>query len=386
MLKAGRLGPIDGLRGIAILMVVWFHMWQITWLDAPAPWLQFIPETGFVGVDVFFFISGFVIVYPFIRAMRNGTPPPTWTHFAGRRFMKIVPSYILCIALMLAVGYAKFPTFAGGAFDVLMHLLFVHTWFNVTYGTINGVLWSLAVEVQFYAIFPLLWWCFRREAWLTTGAMIVLAWGYRSIAVTCCLHTYAGQLSDNLPGYLDIFAVGMISAYLYLTYGDRIASPRDRALMTVAGLIGAAAFATLMMNLFDFRRTDLWTVVWQGQNRTLLGFSLICIALGMLLGSMWLRRLSSNWVLLFFASVSYNWYLYHQVVARGLLFRHIPAYATKSPMDDAHWQMLFSIIAPLVSLALATVLTYGFERPFMRIDFSKVRSPRYARTGVEESA
>ena len=57
------LAPLDGLRGIAIALVVWFHLWEITWLRADAhlgPFtmnLNAIPEAGFIGVDLFFFFE-----------------------------------------------------------------------------------------------------------------------------------------------------------------------------------------------------------------------------------------------------------------------------------------------------------------------------------------
>ena len=182
-----RLGVLDGLRGLAVLLVLWYHVWEISWLPAPAPWLEFVPETGFVGVHLFFFLSGFVIVYPFVRASLRGRPQPTWGHFASRRFLKIVPSYLLSIAVAYGIGYAQNQPNASPGPDLLTHLLFIHTWFPERYGSINGVLWTLAVEVEFYCIFPIVWWAFRRQPWGTAAAMIAIAWAWRwgsRIAVT----------------------------------------------------------------------------------------------------------------------------------------------------------------------------------------------------------
>src|SRR5579864_4400360 len=103
-----RLAVLDGLRGIAVLLVLWYHIWEISWLPAPLPALQFVPETGFGGVDLFFFISGFVIVYPFVKAAYTGDVMPGWGQFAYRRAIKIVPSYVLSIVVAIAIGYAHF--------------------------------------------------------------------------------------------------------------------------------------------------------------------------------------------------------------------------------------------------------------------------------------
>src|SRR5579884_1753272 len=168
----GRLGVLDGLRGIAVLLVLWYHVWEISWLPAPLPSLQFIPETGFAGVDLFFYISGFVIVYPFVKALVHGDVPPTWGHFAYRRAIKIVPSYVLSIVVVIAIGYAHFANAGEALRDIGTHLLFIHTWWGDTYGTINGVLWTLAVEVEFYVVFPLIWLAFKRYPFLTAGAMV----------------------------------------------------------------------------------------------------------------------------------------------------------------------------------------------------------------------
>src|SRR6202044_3361742 len=112
--EESRLDVLDGLRGIAVLLVLWYHVWEISWLRAPLPWLQFVPETGFVGVHLFFFLSGFVIVYPFVRAAATGRPQPGWAHFAWRRFIKIFPSYALSIGVAFALGYAQTQPVSNG--------------------------------------------------------------------------------------------------------------------------------------------------------------------------------------------------------------------------------------------------------------------------------
>lgn len=97
-----RLEPLDGLRGIAMALVVWFHLWQVTWL--PATVAPFWPRARLgrhsgdrfsSWVDLFYFTSGFCLYYPYARATFGGRTAPTTGEFAYRRALKILPSYVL---------------------------------------------------------------------------------------------------------------------------------------------------------------------------------------------------------------------------------------------------------------------------------------------------
>lgn len=362
-----RLGVLDGLRGIAVLLVLWYHVWEISFLPAPAAWLQFVPETGFVGVHLFFFLSGFVISYPFVRAEAAGEAPPSWATFAWRRFAKIVPSYVLCIVVAYAIGYAQKQPGASTLPDVVSHLLFVHTWFPQRYGTIEGVLWTLAVEVEFYCVFPLIWWCFKRRPWLTAAGMIAIAWAWRAWLAHCCYATYFATYEENLPGYLDIFAFGAISAYAFTKLAGQPRHERTwRFSAPVAAASGIALLLALLQSLYGYRLADQWAGVWQINNRPLLGLAFAIVALGFLLGPRWLQILLDNVALRFLATISYNLYLYHQMLARELLSWRIPSYVG-DPQFDPEWQVRYTQIAFLTTIAQATAVTYLFERPLLRL-------------------
>lgn len=368
-----RLGVLDGLRGIAVLLVLWYHVWEISWLPAPLPSLQFIPETGFAGVDLFFYISGFVIAYPFIKALARGEAQPTWAHFAYRRAMKIVPSYVLSIIAVIAIGYAHFSNAGEVLRDIGTHLLFIHTWWPDTYGSINGVLWTLAVEVEFYAIFPLIWLAFKKYPWLTAGVMVAVSLLYRTHGAQCCYHTSMELLIYNLPGYLDIFAAGMISALLFVRWRDasvRWAAPAA----TIAAIAGFVLLALLLQNLWSIRTTDEWSTVWQVQNRTLVGVAFTLMGLGSLLAIPAWQRLLANPALLFFAAISYNLYLYHQPLARLLLKWRIPPYVGSNQHADAHWEFTYTLVAFVVTIAQAALVTYLFERPLLRVPMERWRT------------
>src|SRR5579883_2879794 len=366
-----RLGVLDGLRGVAILLVVWYHVWEISWLS-PGPRLDFLPATGFVGVHLFCFLSGFVISYPFVRAALERHPAPAWSHFAWRRFIKIVPSFVLSIAVAYAIGYAQAQPNASALPDLVTHLLFIHTWFPSRYGTIDGVLWTLAVEVEFYCLFPLIWWCFKRAPWLAATGMIAIAWLWRAQLAQCCYSTLFAQWEENLPGYLDIFAFGMLGAYTFVRFGDGLRSSRWRHAAPVVAAAGIVWLMFLLQSLYAYRFYDQWAGVWQIGNRPLLGAAFYVIAMGSLIGPRWWQVLLDNPPLRFLAAISYNLYLYHQLAARELLAHRIPPY-TGDPHYDPQWQVRYTEVAVATAIAAATLVTYCFERPLLRLKLPSER-------------
>jgi peptidoglycan/LPS O-acetylase OafA/YrhL len=382
--EESRLDVLDGLRGVAVLLVLWYHVWEISWLPAPFAWLQFVPETGFVGVHLFFFLSGFVIVYPFVRAAASGRPQPGWANFAWRRFIKIFPSYALSIAIAFALGYAQKQP-GTNATAVVTHLLFVHTWFPDGYGAINGVLWTLAVEVEFYCCFPLIWPAFKRWPYATAAAMIALAYAWRAWLAHCCLTGVFDQWEENLPGYLDIFAIGMLCAYLFTRYGHRIAASRFRFGGPVLAIAGIVLLVLSLESLFNYRVYDRWSGVWQIDKRPLIGLGFALVAFGSLVAPRAWQLLLANPPLKFLAAISYNLYLYHQIVARELLDWHVPAYSG-DPHDDPVWQVRYTFAASGGAIAVATLITWLFERPLLRLEPARLRPARNGHSPVREPA
>lgn len=364
-----RLAALDGLRGLAIVLVVWFHVWQISWLRADLPFahgavnLNFIPEGGFVGVDLFFFISGFCLFYPYAQTLFDGRPLQSVRTFALRRVQKIVPSYVVCMALLIALGMSGIGSFAEGVKQVGLHVLFIHTWFPDSYGSIDGVLWSLAVEVQFYVLFPALCWAAMRFPLATFAAMALTANAYR-FAV---LHKHdVGFWFDQLPGTLDLFAAGMLAAYLYRAICVR--RPRLAALRlpwTLAALAGFALFFVVLHAAFDVRYEPNWpweTFKW---GRATLCLAFVAATLGSLLAFPLWQRVLGNPVLAYLSVISYNLYLWHQPVARFLRERHLPPWTGASEHADPAWPLPYSLAAFAAMLAVATFFTYALERPIL---------------------
>jgi peptidoglycan/LPS O-acetylase OafA/YrhL len=366
---ADHLAPLDGLRGLAVALVVWFHVWQITWLPADihifAATVNFnwIPEDGFIGVDLFFFISGFCLFYPYARTLFDGAPKQRVATFAYRRAIKILPSYVFAIAVMIALGWAKFDSPADALRQVTLHLLFIHTFFSDSYGSINGVLWSLATEVQFYAIFPFVCWAAMKRPWLTFFALFAIANAYRLFIA----HDFdiVHQI-DQLPGTLDLFGCGMFAAYLFRLVATRAPGlAARRALWTAVAIVSCVALYALVQALFAARLFPNWPMAWEIWGRPLMALLFASLTLGSLFAIPLWQRALANPALVFLSAISYNLYLWHQPVARALFDARLPKWTQTDEHYDAVWGLEYSLVAFVAGVVVATAVTYALERPLL---------------------
>lgn len=148
--KTRFFASLDGLRALAILAVIWHHTgWQAT------HWA--ISSTGYLGVDLFFVISGFLITTLLLRE-REDTGRISLRDFYIRRALRIFPLYYTVIALYVATVYLfERNTPAGQAFfsNLPFFLLYTSNWFIQLEGrVIFYFAWSLATEEQFYLVWP----------------------------------------------------------------------------------------------------------------------------------------------------------------------------------------------------------------------------------------
>ncbi|MBV8727331.1 MAG: acyltransferase, partial [Candidatus Eremiobacteraeota bacterium] len=266
--------------------------------------------------------------------------------------------------LMFAIGYQHAEQSGGVVRDIVTHVLFIHNWFADTYGSINGVLWTLGVEVQFYVVFPLLCYAFLRWPYQTFGTMLAIAIGFR-LATVNDIHFL--QLIEQLPAYFDFFACGMLTAYLYVSLRDKPFSSGATILATLVAIAGFLALIALMEALFAIRYLPDGFAHWQVINRTWLALACVAIGVGSLLGAPIWKRLLANPLLVFFSIISYNWYIYHQVVARELWWHHLPPWTGVDPHGDPQWQFWYSVIAFPATIIVAAIFTYAFERPLLRL-------------------
>jgi peptidoglycan/LPS O-acetylase OafA/YrhL len=353
------LPVLDGLRGVAILMVVCFHLWQQSWLDLGRALhlpidIYFFPLAGFLGVELFFFLSGFCLAL---------TPMTSGRVYFLRRAWKIVPSYLLALVVAFA-----FSAHDRNAFQLLTHLTFTHSWFFETHYGISGVLWSLAVEVQFYCLLPLIAPTFRRHPFLLFGGLALVAFLWRLyVSGRFGADSHALTMALNqLPGVLDLFGLGMLAAWAVQKLHERekpLLPTWAWCLLAIAALCG---FVLLLKNVQSITYTPGGIPRWQADWRFVFGLDCTLLAVASTFAPRLWQRVIANPVLTFFAAVSYNWYLWHAWIAVTVReARWIPS-PLANPQEDFAWQPRYYATVFFGSLALATLITYAVERPLLK--------------------
>lgn len=379
--EAGSIPPLDGLRGIAVLWVMAFHYCALR--DAAAdPWVEALRSlpladavlrNGYLGVDLFFLISGFLLTLPWLLRARAGEAVPAAMPFYRRRLRRIVPAYYLQLLLLFML---VMPLLRGAdywrrdlyvlAWNAVAHAGFIHNTTPLTSGSmgVNGALWTLAVEAQFYLLLPLLAPLFVRASALVTLAAFLIAaawqWGARhgleplvAAYMSAGAHwawpesVIRGLLVTQLPSYLGHFALGALLGKAWLAWRGRDPTSRQRGAITVAGTVATLALVGVLGS-----RTAVWGELTWLLTTIALGALLLAAALGtgFISGS-----LLGRGPLAFTGRISYSAYLYHLPVLYLLM------HFWKGPAGAM-------LPAYLASVTLISWLSWRFvEQPFLRV-------------------
>ena len=367
--KKEYLAAADFLRVFSVGLVACFHIWQQSWLDPGFRAfgvyldLQRIIRRGYMAVDLMLLLSGFLLYLPVARAARTGAPMPDTKEFYFRRAVRILPSYLAAIGIALAFALAGGGTFASLGKDLLAHLTFTHTFWRETYQwtALNAGLWTLAVEMQFYLLFPPLSRAFRKKPWLTFAAMTAagLAWCAWVLGLPDLNMTF-----NQLPAMLPLYACGMLSAHLL---AGREKNGGTRWPYAVGSAVCLALIVRILwsQNPANNRQLNQLQVLWRVPLGVLGGAFLWC-------GGQWgpgLSRAVGNPVTKYCAAISYNFYIWHQYLSVKLKEWHIPPYVTQMPQRDEGrpWQKIYTLCCFAAAFAAATVFTWLLEKPAARL-------------------
>jgi len=316
-----RIDVIDPLRGIAALSVAWFHFTHGSPTYLPEGWLKSSGTYGWMGVEVFFVISGFVL--PFSMYAGGYRLRQHWLTFFKKRLTRLEPPYLVSIlvALLLIFLSARAPGFHGQQprlriSDVLQHIAYLNAFTGGDW--LNPVYWTLAVEFQFYfavsLLFPLLVSKDRRIscASLATVALLSLASSNTSLVIL----------------YLDIFAFGIATFLFYVGLW-----PRQRYLVTLGGLVALA-----------------WAV-----HGALI--AIVCLSVALIIAY---ARWKPHGLFVRLGAISYSLYLLHVPIGGRVINLGI-----RIPYSLS-WRLVFLLLAVVVSIAASLLFNRWVERPAQR--------------------
>lgn len=326
---------VDGLRAIAILAVVGFHAFPNAF------------PGGFVGVDVFFVISGFLITTILMRDITSGQF--SYYEFYAGRLRRLAPALLLVLLAclvggwftLLATEYEQLGKHVAAGAGFVANLVY---WAEAGYFDTAAAskpllhLWSLGVEEQFYFVWPAL----LALTWRNKGSL------YRTIVVITLI-SFALDLIfvrvDPVGQYFSPF-----TRFWQLMIGALLAIRRSPFAATSSrpnNLGSAAGLSLIILLLFFFSPNHSYPGVW-GLLPTGAAYLIIAAA-----GKSWLNRtILSSRPLVAIGLVSYPWYLWHW-----------PLLSFAQTLNDGPCSAQVRLIIIAASLALAGVTHLVIERP-----------------------
>jgi len=364
---------LDGVRAAAVGLVAWFHFWQQSWLTPGNAWIEGFVRYGFVFVDMLILLSAFCNFYPYARAILLEEPWPDTKRFYLKRAVRILPSYYLSLLVMAAVMLAEGRLVIDGFFwkDVIAHVTCTGALFPDTYlgSNFSGVLWTVQIEVLYYIMMPWIAKLFRRAPVLTCG----LLWGCGFFSARYLLCEKADEIQayvNHMATFAGCYADGMLLCMLYITLkGSDLENGYTRLAAT-----GAAVCCVLYTGRMVRPMGEGGLQLIQLRQRFELSLVFSCFLLALPFACRGLQCLFASRVMRFFASISYNLYLWHQYIAVKCKEYRIPWWEGDTPPNitgDRVWMWKYQILIIMLSLAVALVMTYGVERKAARFFLKK---------------
>ncbi|PYS67146.1 MAG: hypothetical protein DMF69_23945, partial [Acidobacteria bacterium] len=342
--KSQHIPALDGLRGVAILLVIIHH--------------QLIPLSlngGFLGVDLFFVLSGFLITSLLVKEF-DATNSISLTKFYTRRVLRLAPALLLYLCVVLYLTYRQHPEeFKHELKLVFLSLTYLTNWrlaFGWDYSLDpTAIIWSLSIEEQFYLLWPPL---LLLALWSKANRNhIVVALGFCILGIAVhrySLFSHGAELNRMYYGSdtrADAPLVGCLVALLSLS---RITvTKRVKAALN----LGAFFSACLLIYLVA---TSAFTdhFLYRG------GYTLVASASGLLVWHLaaadesFMTRILEFYPLRWFGLISYGLYLWH-----WLLLREVSFYRWVGEKDTA--------VRFVAAIVISAASFYLVERRFTRL-------------------
>lgn len=325
------LPAFTGLRGIAALLVLFFHVRTPIGAELTFGIADPFSVLGFLGVDLFFVLSGFILSHVYGEQFSKSIDSEALKEFAVARFARIYPLHVVTLGLML-IAYAVAsnagvtPSVSGNSLtSTILSLLLIQEWFGVV-GPNPGA-WSVSVELMNYIVFPF---------FVAAMAKMPRYWPFFAIV----LGAIVAQLPSgtNLPHGVAEFAMGCAAYYAAKNYRMPLALPLSGAFFALPFLV----------------------FYWTGFGG--FGFPALCFTASIYFLAISPPRDPFAWLcmrrpIVFIGEISYSLYLLQWFVWIG--WKHVIG---KLPFFSSHPYLMVTLASASL-IALSVCSYYFFEKP-----------------------
>lgn len=396
--RSGNYASIDGIRAISIILVLVFHTFFVYQLAHPTVTVEaMINELGSgwiwtlngdKGVDVFFVLSGFLISGILFRQI-DKKGHMDLKNFYIRRYLRLTPAYYFTLTLywLLSGPHSE---------NIWANYLYISNFIHYSEQAV-GWTWSLAIEEQFYFIYPLLLIVILKYS--RSPGYVLVALFLASIFIRAGIVLWDDQiraapgsqmyldkayfdhfftvLYDNLHSRFGSLVVGCIAAYSFHFHQDKLSDFCNSSLGLISTLIGVfmivffMAFGNYLPAYDEYQTVHILYYIF---NRNLFSVGVGILIIAMLLQkhslAQWLRHLFSMSFWYPFATLSYSLYLIHLVVMAAVIPALINLTITmpvEYPWSMAETLLYGFVISTVLSMAIATLMYLFIEKPVMNL-------------------
>jgi peptidoglycan/LPS O-acetylase OafA/YrhL len=315
--KREHIKALDGLRGIALLVVFMHHAFHLKLL-----WM---------GVDLFFILSGFLITGILLKNKQQAFGPYI-RQFYARRIRRILPAYVVFLFVISCVfGLAWMHHW-----NLYFGLMNVINWKGIHQPGVMSSLWSLAVEEQFYVLWPLAVFLLNRRALTGLAVVLIVAAPVLRAFSSLWFHNHWATY-ELLPFRMDTLAFGGLLAIWWENLKVGLLRAKKAVALGVAGCWLVAVVGVLILKHLGISTYEVDP----------LGDSLIYICTLLMMGSMFLLATSGNLKVLFesrvlawMARISYSFYLFHLFFLQIVPYGPLAAFAVTAAVSTAMWLLI----------------------------------------------
>lgn len=381
---------VDGIRGFSVLLVLWFHFWQQTWLmpSYPTPWLSFlgireltpvhIRWVGYLFVDMMILISAFCLFLPVARNIFLGEGLDDTCTFYKKRFARIYPSYFVAVlvSFFVLLSEGAYSSSGEAARDLISHLTFTNLFRIDTYvfSKINGVLWTVALEAQFYLLFPLLAKLCRKAGVIVY--IVLTGFGLWFINEVALRTEPVSMMVNQFPTFLPVFMNGFACACFFTWYTTRCKCKRVLSpFFTVLAILAGIWIRKLIISCYMYTDNKQY---WQLSERFRLSLAFSAFLVSAALSVKPFRWLFSNRLARFLGTISFNMYIWHQRIMVRLVRSLGFTYGGDVTAAGMKMQCLLTLEGLALSFAAAILMTYLVEIPCRKY---LLRTDKTSKTG-----